>query len=215
MNIGAGEAILRLAVAGALSGLIGLEREAAQKNAGLRTHMLIGLGAALFTLLGAEAIPGGDPARVAAQVVTGIGFLGGGVIFRHGASVRGLTTAAGMWTVAALGMASALGEYEVALATAGIALGVLLGLRWLEWRPRDRAVVKVADLDVQLSDGRSIGAVSDAITDLIGDDGSVRLQEIGREGAALRVRIPSALATETMPRLAAIDGVTRVVRTRP
>ncbi len=109
------ELALRVAVAAALGGLIGFERELGDQPAGFRTHILVSLGSALFTLVGAYgATPflGGndvvrlDPTRVAAQIVTGIGFLGAGAILRHGFTVRGLTTAAALWVTAAIGMAA-------------------------------------------------------------------------------------------------------------
>ena len=107
------ETLLRLLVAAGLGGVIGLERELDEKAAGLRTHMLVSVGAALFTLVGAygfsDFFDGNtvsfDPSRVAAQIVTGIGFLGAGVIFRQGFTVRGLTTAASLWLVGAIGRA--------------------------------------------------------------------------------------------------------------
>jgi len=111
-----------LALAFALSALIGLEREWRQKSAGLRTHTLVGVGAALFLLiskygfsdvLGAHVIL--DPSRVAAQIVTGIGFIGGGLIFVRGDAVRGLTTAAIVWVTAAVGMACGAGLPILAL----------------------------------------------------------------------------------------------------
>jgi putative Mg2+ transporter-C (MgtC) family protein len=112
-----------LALAFGLSSLIGLEREWRQKSAGLRTHALVGLGAALFLLiskygfsdvLGPHVIL--DPSRVAAQIVTGIGFIGGGLIFVRGDAVRGLTTAAAVWVTAAIGMASGAGLALLAIA---------------------------------------------------------------------------------------------------
>lgn len=106
-----------LALASLLSSLIGLERELRQKSAGLRTHTLVGVGAALFMFIskygfGDVLVPGQivlDPSRVAAQIVTGIGFLGAGLIFVHRGSVRGLTTAAAVWVTAAIGAAAAAG----------------------------------------------------------------------------------------------------------
>src|SRR5436309_13352353 len=107
LSISDGELILRLALTVALCGAIGLEREARAQAAGLRTHILVGLGAALFTLVSAygfDDAPGSspDPTRIAAQIVTGIGFLGAGTIIRQGLTVRGLTTAATLWVVAAV-----------------------------------------------------------------------------------------------------------------
>ena len=109
-----------LLLAFVLSSLIGLERELRQKAAGLRTHTLVGVGAALFTLAGRFGFPGSaygdDPARIAAQVVTGIGFIGAGVIFLRRDGVRGLTTAATIWLTAAVGLAAGAGVPTLAIA---------------------------------------------------------------------------------------------------
>ena len=120
----------RLGLALVLSTAVGIEREIRQKDAGLRTYALVGLGAALFTLISTYGFADVlsrrvvlDPSRVAAQIVTGIGFIGGGVIFVQRASVRGLTTAAGIWSTAAIGMAAG-GNLPV-LAAAGT-VGYLL-----------------------------------------------------------------------------------------
>jgi putative Mg2+ transporter-C (MgtC) family protein len=104
---------IRVAVATALSALIGFERERSGQSAGLRTHMLVGLGAALFTVVSIFAFAPGDPGRVAAQIVTGIGFLGAGAIIqrRDEKEAYGMTTAAGIWAVAAVGMACGVGAY--------------------------------------------------------------------------------------------------------
>lgn len=104
---------LRLLLAAGLGGLVGIEREYSEQAAGFRTHILVSLGAALFTVVGAEV--GTDPSRVAAQVVTGIGFLGGGAILRQGANIRGLTTAAALWVAAAAGTAAGFGYWEAAV----------------------------------------------------------------------------------------------------
>jgi putative Mg2+ transporter-C (MgtC) family protein len=106
--------IWRLALALVLSSVIGIEREIRQKSAGLRTYALVGTGSALFMLVSEYGFQGGgfgahatlDPSRVAAQIVSGIGFIGGGLIFVHRTNVRGLTTAAGVWVTAAIGMAA-------------------------------------------------------------------------------------------------------------
>ena len=120
---------MRLAAAAALGGAIGLERELREREAGFRTHMLVSVGAALFTLVSAYAWgdfafsqASGvtfDPTRIAAQIVTGIGFIGAGAIIRQGLSVRGLTTAATLWMVAAIGMACGAGFYWAAVIADG------------------------------------------------------------------------------------------------
>lgn len=127
------QALLRLALAAALGGAIGLEREYRRKSAGLRTNMLISLGSALFSILSIElGAAAGSPDRIAAQVVTGIGFLGAGAILRSGENVHGLTTAATIWVNAAIGMAAGLGSYTVATVGAAITLVVLALLPAME-----------------------------------------------------------------------------------
>jgi putative Mg2+ transporter-C (MgtC) family protein len=127
------EALVRLALAAVLGGAVGLEREYHHKPAGLRTNMLIALGSALFSILSIELGAGtGSPDRIAAQVVTGIGFLGAGAILRSGDHIHGLTTAATIWVNAAIGMAAGLGSYTVATVAAAITFVVLALLPWME-----------------------------------------------------------------------------------
>ncbi|MBR1509083.1 MAG: MgtC/SapB family protein [Bacteroidales bacterium] len=119
--------ILRLVIAGLLGGAIGLEREIRAKEAGVRTHFIVALGSALFMIISQYAFEGRqhDAARVAAQVVSGIGFIGAGVIIFQRNVVRGVTTAAGLWVTAAVGMASGGGMYPVAVTTTLLTVGVL------------------------------------------------------------------------------------------
>ncbi|MCW3066926.1 MAG: magnesium transporter MgtC [Solirubrobacterales bacterium] len=151
-----------LGLAFALTSLIGLEREWRHKPTGLRTHTLVGVGAALFVLVskyGFSDVSGAhvvlDPSRVAAQIVTGIGFIGGGLIFVRGDAVRGLTTAAIVWMTTAIGMACGAGLARVALvATGGHFLVVLAYPRLLAALPRSRHVG--FQLRVVYEDGRGI-----------------------------------------------------------
>ena len=140
-TLSTGELVARILVAAVLGGLVGLERELSDQPAGLRTHILVVLGACLFTLVGAyglEAFEGGeaalrfDPTRIAAQVVSGIGFLGAGAILREGLNIRGLTTAAALWVTAAIGVAVALGYWVGASVTVVAALLALFGLKRVE-----------------------------------------------------------------------------------
>lgn len=131
MEIPASEVFLRLALATALGGIIGLERESRQKPAGLRTNILITLGSAVFSILSIE-IGAGSPDRVAAQIVTGVGFLGAGAIMQRGTDVKGLTTAATIWVNAAIGMAAGVGSFTLALASAAVALITLTALGIVE-----------------------------------------------------------------------------------
>lgn len=121
------ELTVRLVVALVLGGVIGWERELQRMPAGFRTHALVSLGSAIFTVISAYAFtgPGSDPTRIAAQVVSGIGFLGGGAILHYGGTVRGLTTAASLWSVAAVGMAAGAGLFVVAAVSAVL---VIIGL---------------------------------------------------------------------------------------
>ena len=138
--IDAHEIVIRLAAAAGIGALIGLNREITQKPAGMRTHALVSLGAALITLVSvqfaAEATPREDGAvlRTIQGVVTGIGFIGGGVILRlpQEQAVRGLTTAATIWIVAGLGIACGFGAWRAAAVTAGLALVILIVGNWIE-----------------------------------------------------------------------------------
>lgn len=114
--------LLRIGLAFLLGGLIGVERQYRQCNAGLRTNILVSVGAAAFTVLSYAMSGGsGDPSRIAAQIVSGIGFLGGGLILKEGVSVRGLNTAATIWCTAACGMLAGMGLYpEAAVLVAGV-----------------------------------------------------------------------------------------------
>jgi putative Mg2+ transporter-C (MgtC) family protein len=130
--------IIRLALAMVLSGLIGIERQVHRRTAGLRTHILVSLGSCLIMLTSMyvfdiykDIVPL-DPARIAAGVVTGIGFLGAGTIIRERQEVRGLTTAASLWVVAGIGLAVGIGFYNAAIYATALTLIVLFLLRYIE-----------------------------------------------------------------------------------
>ena len=163
------EAVLRMGLALGLGALVGAERQRGDRPAGMRTHALVCLGSTLFMLVSAFAFPeftqaaGGrvDPTRIAAQVVTGIGFLGAGMIFTQRNVTRGLTTAAGLWVVAAIGLAVGAGMYFVACGGSILMLVVLAVLKPIEARifnPRSHIVLHVTP---QLGQLRLIG---DALT---------------------------------------------------
>lgn len=128
----------RLGLALVLGSLIGLERQRRHRIAGLRTNALVSLGAASFTVVSLMVPNDTSPTRVAAQVVSGIGFLGAGVILREGFNVRGLTTAATLWCAAAVGVAAGTGFYWAAIGTAGFIMATNLGLRPLAHSMRAR-----------------------------------------------------------------------------
>ena len=126
----------RVLAAALLGGVIGMERDIHGRAAGLRTHLLVGMGAGLFTVLSQLIAAAGpataDPGRIAAQIVTGIGFLGAGTIIKEGFTIRGLTTAASLWMVAAIGMAAGAGHLVLAAVSAMVALGGLVVLHYAE-----------------------------------------------------------------------------------
>ena len=134
------EMVFRLVLAAVQGGLIGAEREYRGKVAGTRTHLLVALGSALMMLVSRSGFGGqGDPSRVAAQIVSGIGFIGAGAIMVDRHSVHGLTTAAGIWVAAGIGMATAAGLYVLALATTALSLIGLEVFGILLFRDRRRA----------------------------------------------------------------------------
>jgi len=156
------EVFLRLGVAAGLGGAIGLERELRERDAGFRTHMLVSVGAALFALAGAYGFDEFsrsriDPTRVAAGIVTGIGFLGAGAIIRQGFTVRGLTTAATLWVAAAIGLSAGAGYYSGAVLTTVIVLVLLWPLRAVVHSVVPRFRPQTSRLLVQLPSGASPG----------------------------------------------------------
>jgi putative Mg2+ transporter-C (MgtC) family protein len=164
-DLSAGELALRLVAAAALGAAIGLERELREHEAGLRTHLLVSVGSALFTLASAygfrsfltsgDAVIRADPTRIAAQIVTGIGFIGAGAILRQGLTVRGLTTAATLWVVAAIGLACGAGYYYPAALTTAIVLFALWPLRYLARDVIDRMRPEENRLTIELTPGHS------------------------------------------------------------
>ena len=133
---------MRLLVAGLLGGLIGLERELRAKEAGLRTHFIVALGSALFMIISQFAFDGQahDASRVAAQVVSGIGFIGAGVIIFQKNAVRGITTAAGLWVAAAIGLACGAGMFTVSVAATLMTVFCLEAMHFITLRYGDRMV---------------------------------------------------------------------------
>ena len=214
------DVVFRLGLAAVLGGAIGLERELREREAGLRTHLLVSVGAALFTLVSAYAWTDWtfsaaqgltfDPTRIAAQVVTGIGFLGAGAIIRQGLSVRGLTTAASLWLVAAIGMAAGAGWWQAAtIATAGALLTL--------WPLREfahRLVVRVRPEDeqrlvVDLAAAQGAAPVLAALEGLGGRVSQFQLSET-RDGRELVLTVEfreQREASTVAARLAELDEV--------
>ena len=126
------EIMFRLGIATFLGGLIGFERETHGKEAGLRTYAIVSLGAALIMVVSTQIfdiykdVAAVDPSRIAAQVVSGIGFLGAGAIIRFSAGVKGLTTAAGLWVTAGIGLACGIGSYKAAIMSTLLVLMILI-----------------------------------------------------------------------------------------
>jgi putative Mg2+ transporter-C (MgtC) family protein len=216
LNISEGEILLRLAVTVVLCGAIGLERETRGQVAGLRTHILVGLGSALFTLVSAYGFDAGepgvtvDPTRIAAQIVTGIGFLGAGTIIRQGLTVRGLTTAASLWVVAAIGMAGGAGFYLAAVATTAVALVSLVGFRKLRPAILSQLRTDFVLLEVEMEPQGRFQSVLEAL----GRHG-IRVDAMESEheeqtlGLRLELQVPPGSNLE-----AAIDEIRRLPATR-
>lgn len=207
------EATLRLLMAMVLGGVIGWQRESAEKPAGFRTHILVCVGAALFTLISAVGFfgSGADPARVASNIVVGIGFLGAGTIFRTGGTVQGLTTAASLWTVAAIGTAAGIGYYLGAAMATAIVMGVLTLFKIFEERiPRHglgHVIMVMADRPGQLGKiGTMLGTYGVNIEHV---ELSQRMDE--KVSLSLAVRVPPRVSRdELMVALGAVEGVDEV-----
>jgi putative Mg2+ transporter-C (MgtC) family protein len=209
------DALGRLALAAALGSIIGLEREFREREAGLRTHLLVSLGSALFTIVSAfgfhdvlthdpQVVVRLDPSRIAAQIVSGIGFLGAGAIIRQGLSIRGLTTAATLWVVAAIGMAAGAGFYSVAIITTVVALVALWPLRYIAYRMIDRVKPEEDRVVIELREGHSLA-------ELLTHVSQVRHIEVTEELDRKIVQLESpAVDEELVARLSDLDFVVGV-----
>lgn len=212
--------LLRLGLTLVLCFCIGLERELRQKSAGLRTHALVGLGAAVAMMvskygfadvLGVQGVAL-DPSRVAAQIVSGVGFIGAGIIFVRRGSVRGLTTAAAVWMTAMVGMACGAGLYVLAVAATASHFVVVLGYSAVERRV-SRAGGGPMNLIVTYTDGR--GVLRDILSVLTDAGFSVSDIRIDREVKAPNVKVGLEISgpapfTDAVDALAELDGVASV-----
>jgi putative Mg2+ transporter-C (MgtC) family protein len=216
------EVLLRLALAAVLGGVLGLERELREREAGLRTHLLVSVGSALFTIVSAygfheflasgDPVVRADPARIAAQIVTGIGFLGAGAIIRQGLSIRGLTTAATLWVVAAIGLAAGAGYYSAAVITTLLALFSLWPLRIAAHIFTSRFRTETGRLLAQLPAGTGPGEL---ITEIERLGGRLQALEISHEADRRTVLLdvtlpPRADAPRIIARLAELDDVLEI-----
>jgi putative Mg2+ transporter-C (MgtC) family protein len=213
----------RLLGAALLGGLIGLEREASEQEAGLRTHIAVALGAALFgavSTLGfqefdrprADTTIQADVSRVASNVAVGIGFLGAGVIFRRGNTIKNLTTGASLWTVAAIGLAAGVGDLTMAALAAGVLLVSLVVLRPVRTWVRRRFGEKGCDVRVVLSHEGHANEVVQAIEAF--DDVELRRIEVGHEDegyvVVARLDCPKGMENHIVVRLSELPHVTNV-----
>jgi putative Mg2+ transporter-C (MgtC) family protein len=216
------EALLRLALAAVLGAAIGVERELREREAGLRTHLLVSLGSALFTIASAYgfqdfltssgALVRTDPTRIAAQIVTGIGFLGAGAIIRQGLSVRGLTTAATLWVVAAIGLTTGAGYYSAAVITTALVLVSLWPLRILAYRAMLRFRPETDRLLAQLPSGESPAPLIEALE---AEGASLQSLEVSHEAdrrnVILDVTLPArADAPSIVARLSELEHVLEI-----
>ena len=201
----------RLVVAAALGALVGAEREIHGHPAGIRTHMLVALGSALFTVLSIHGFgqgPGSgiDPTRIAAQIVTGIGFLGAGAILKDGVVIRGLTTAASLWATAAVGLATGAGEYVIAVVAAAIILVSLWPINALAERLHGTNLPEV-QLRLSLTHLESLGEISGALADRKVELASIATQRVGRDSYRADLSLRSRTAQSMAAALEAIDAL--------
>jgi putative Mg2+ transporter-C (MgtC) family protein len=216
------ESLLRLALAAVFGGAVGLEREFREREAGFRTHMLVSLGSALFTIASAYGFRdflthGGslvrtDPTRIAAQIVTGIGFLGAGAIIRQGLSIRGLTTAATLWVVAAIGLTTGAGYYSAAAITTLLVIVSLWPLRILAHRTIVRFRPETDRLIVQLPAGESPAALISALEE---EGAQLRSLEVGHEADRRMVLLdvtlpPRADAPAIVAKLSELENILEI-----
>jgi putative Mg2+ transporter-C (MgtC) family protein len=200
------ELLGRLLLAAVLGGAVGTERELADQAAGLRTHMLLTIGACLFTLISAYGFGGpADPSRLAAQIVTGIGFLGGGAIVRHGLTVRGVTTAASIWATTSIGVAVGAGRYLLAAGGTVLVVGTLFGLRALRDRLQSWSVSR-EEFVLSTSAGFDVELIAElARREQVAIRGLEREEGGGRSRIVLVAKLPPRYRPERL-----IDALTRL-----
>ena len=213
------EFFIRIVLAAILGALVGLERSKRQKEAGVRTHCIIACTSALFMILskyafvdlvGVAGLRGADPARIAAQVVSGISFLGAGVIFKNGNSIRGLTTAAGMWGTAAVGMAIGAGMYWVGLIEAAVLVGIQIVLHRF---PVGADALTTQEIVVEMTDSDELLARFDALVK--SHRGQITESSLTRQNGILCMEVtakldPPITHEEALAFMKANDGVRRV-----
>lgn len=203
---------IRVVIAAALGGAVGAEREIHNHPAGIRTHMLVALGSAVFTVLSIHGFGTGtaaapiDPTRIAAQVVSGIGFLGAGAILKDGVVIRGLTTAASLWATAGVGMAAGAGEQVIAIVATVVILVSLWPINALAERLRGSSLPEV-QLRLTLTRLEAVGEVSAVLAANKLDIGAIGTQRIGsgqyRADLSIRGRSTAAFAS-------AIDAIEEI-----
>lgn len=225
------EILARLLSAIALGGAIGWERELREQPAGLRTHLLVALASATFALVSLQAgfyqhfepVAGGqflryDAGRIASNIVVGIGFLGGGAILHAGLTIKGLTTAASLWLVAAVGMAAGAGMGLLAAATTGLSLFALVVLRFAVEGPRKRIVKLGVVIDLEgdfISRAALVEFLKPVACDVAGAD-YTRDLAANRSTMKVEVRLPDGSYEEPlMKRLEELPGLRRVTVKRP
>jgi putative Mg2+ transporter-C (MgtC) family protein len=208
--------MLRLLVALVLGAVVGLERERQERAAGLRTVTMVSLGSCLFTIVGAYGFPNTDPSRVAAQIVTGIGFLGAGTIFLRKDLVRGLTTAATIWAVAAIGMAVGTSQYTVAVFTTLLILSVLMVLKPIERRFFKRPNEAQVSMIVARADGE-IERVRAALAAIGAFPMSIRIHEVNETDDRLEIDVglpQNRTTAELLRQLRTVEGARQIFISR-
>ncbi|WP_422445741.1 MgtC/SapB family protein [Thermoanaerobacterium sp. DL9XJH110] len=215
MPISQVELTLRLLLSILLGGVIGIERESVNRPAGFRTHILVCGGSALTMLVSIyifeefRGIASPDPARIAAQVVSGIGFLGAGTIIREGATVRGLTTAASLWTVAAIGLAVGSGFYFAAILATLLTFVTLISFSRIENYIIKKRFLQQISLVIKDRPGQ-IGKIGSVLGEMNINIRSIKMQNLEDDKLliSLFVRFPSNVAiNDVIARLLQIDGI--------
>ena len=210
---------LRLVVAAALGLAVGFEREIHGHPAGLRTHMLVAVGSGLFTVMSAygfSTVAGDltgtapiDPTRIAAQIVSGIGFLGAGAILKDGIVIRGLTTAASLWATSAVGMAAGAGEYLIAAVATAVILVSLWPINALAQRLHGTEVPEV-QLRLSMSKLEALGEVTGILVSHRLEIGQISTQRLGKDSfradIGVRGRTPSVISS-AIGAIDDLDGV--------
>lgn len=205
------EDIIKIMISILLSGILGIEREIRNRSAGLRTLILICVGSTLLTIISINFSKGYDPLRLAANIITGIGFLGAGAIFRESKQLQGLTTASSIWVISAVGICVGVGYYHLAVLVTILSVIILTGFNYIEHYIENVSFMKNYEIIISLENSKTISNLIEKYTNL---EGVVKLSSVDYDNNNLKINLivkgSKFIHTEFIKQITQDDKIVRV-----